>query len=226
MRVLFKLILFAIVFYSCAKKETPKQTGLLADSAMVVCAHPTAADIGVQILKKGGNAIDAVVATELALMVGFPEAGNIGGGGFLIYRDRDGKTYALDFREKAPGRASTDMYLDKDGNVIPGLSISGHLAAGVPGTVDGLFTAHQRFGTLPWKEVVQPAIDLARNGVVLTSRAATNLNRIQEDLKKYNTIAPDFLLGQWKKDDTVKWNDLAFTLERIRDQGRDGFYRQ
>ena len=217
----FFLILLLI---GCTKPEQKRTVGVLADSAMVVCAHPAAAEIGLSILKKGGNAIDAAVATELALMIGFPEAGNIGGGGFLIFRDSVGNAYALDFREKAPGAATTDMYLDKDGNVIAGLSISGHLAAGVPGTVDGLFTAHQRFGRLPWKDLVQPTIDLARKGIALTKRAATNLNRIQEDLKKYNTQQPDYLLGNWKEGDTLKWFDAAATLERIRDNGRDGFY--
>ena len=217
----FLLILLLI---GCSQPEQKRTVGVLADSAMVVCAHPTAAEIGLSILKKGGNAIDAAVATELALMIGFPEAGNIGGGGFLIFRDSAGNAYALDFREKAPGAATTDMYLDKDGNVIPGLSISGHLAAGVPGTVDGLYTAHQRFGRLPWRDLVQPTIDLARKGIALTKRAATNLNRIQEDLKKYNTHQPEYLLGNWKEGDTLKWFDAAATLERIRDNGRDGFY--
>ncbi|MEY3404649.1 MAG: gamma-glutamyltransferase [Bacteroidota bacterium] len=216
--------LILVTLIGCTKSEQKRTVGVLADSAMVVCAHPAAAEIGLSILKKGGNAIDAAVATELALMIGFPEAGNIGGGGFLIFRDSVGNTYALDFREKAPGAATTDMYLDKDGIVIPGLSISGHLAAGVPGTVDGLFTAHHRFGLLPWKDLVQPTIDLARKGIALTKRAATNLNRIQEDLKKYNTQQPDYLLGNWKEGDTLKWFDAAATLERIRDHGRDGFY--
>lgn len=217
-------VIFLFGFSSCQKKQPIPTTGLLADSAMVVCAHPVAAETGLNILRKGGNAIDAAVAVELALMIGFPEAGNIGGGGFLVYRDSSGQSFALDFREKAPKAATTNMYLDKDGNVIPGLSISGHLAAGVPGTVDGLFTAHQRFGKLPWKEVVQPAVDLAQNGIKLTRRAAANLNRIQEDLKKFNTVAPDFLINNWTEGDTLKWSDLAVTLARIRDQGRDGFY--
>jgi len=197
---------------------------MIHEQAMVVCAHPTAAEVGIEILKKGGNAIDAVVATELALMIGFPEAGNIGGGGFLVFRPAVGSITTLDFREKAPGAASTNMYLDKKGEVIPGLSISGHLASGVPGTIDGLVTVHERYGKLPWAELVQPAINLARNGVALTERAAANLNRVQGDLKKYNTVAPEFLLNNWKKGDTLRWMELAQTLERIRDQKRAGFY--
>jgi len=223
---LFLALVLPLIFFTagCVKKEIQTTTGLLADSAMVVCAHPAAADVGLAVLKKGGNAIDAAVATELALMIGFPEAGNIGGGGFLVYRDNAGNSFALDFREKAPGAATTNMYLDKDGNVIPGLSISGHLASGVPGTVDGLFTAHSRFGKLPWKDLVQPSIDLARNGIKLTKRAAANLNRIQEDLRKYNSIIPEYLTGNWKEGDLLKWSDLAVTLEYVRDHGRDGFY--
>lgn len=216
------LILFLIS--GCQKNEKPAITELVSDSAMVVCAHPAAAETGLAILKKGGNAIDAVVATELALMIGFPEAGNIGGGGFLVYRDNAGNSFALDFREKAPGAATTGMYLDKEGNVIPGLSISGHLASGVPGTIDGLYSAHSRFGKLPWRDLVQPAIDLARNGIKLTKRAASNLNRIQDDLKKYNTVVPEYLIGNWHEGDLLKWDDLAITLELIRDHGRDGFY--
>ena len=198
--------------------------GLIHKEAMVVCAHPEAAEVGVEILRQGGNAIDAAVATELALMIGFPEAGNIGGGGFLVFRPAVGSITTLDFREKAPSAATTNMYLDKNGEVIPGLSIGGHLASGVPGTIDGLVTAHERFGKLPWSTLVQPAIDLARNGIVLTERAASNLNRVQEDLKKYNTVSPDFLLNNWKKGDTLRWIELAQTLERIRDQKRAGFY--
>jgi gamma-glutamyltranspeptidase/glutathione hydrolase len=221
--VMLSLVLI-ILIAGCRKKEIQTATGLLADSAMVVCAHPSAAEVGLAILKKGGNAIDAVVATELALMIGFPEAGNIGGGGFLVYRDSAGNSFALDFREKAPGAATTNMYLDKDGNVIPDLSISGHLASGVPGTIDGLFTAHSRFGKLPWKDLVQPSIDLARNGIKLTKRASANLNRIQDDLRKYNSIVPEYLIGTWKEGDLSVWSDLAVTLEYIRDGGRDGFY--
>ena len=207
-----------------AEQTTPIVRGPVGDSAMVVCAHPVAAQVGVDVLKKGGNAVDAAVAVQLALLVTFPEAGNIGGGGFMVYRDKEGKLYSLDYREKAPAKATTDMYLDKDKNVIPDLSINGHLASGVPGTVAGLFDSHAKFGTLPWKDLVQPAIDLARNGVVLTTRAANNLNRIQADLKKYNPVAPEFLLGNWKANDTLVWKDLSATLERIRDNGKAGFY--
>ena len=128
--------------------------------------------IGVKILKKGGNAVDAAVATEFALAVCYPEAGNIGGGGFMVIRTNDGKTDVIDYREKAPMLASRDMYLDKEGNVTEGLSTDTHLASGVPGTVDGMITAHSKYGKLPFRDVIQPAIDLAENGFPVTSEQA------------------------------------------------------
>ncbi len=219
------ILLFAIVFICC--NPTEKKTaisGLIAEKAMVVCAHPLAAAVGVAIMKKGGNAVDAAVAVQLALAVVFPAAGNIGGGGFMVVRMADGTVNTLDFREKAPEAATTNMYLDKDGNVIPGLSVSGHLASGVPGSVDGMVEAHRKYGKLPWKELVQPAIDLALNGFPLTEREASYLNTLHDDLIKYNTVRPEFLLRDWKPADTIRWTDLGHTLERIRDQGRAGFY--
>ncbi|AHJ96607.1 gamma-glutamyltransferase [Hymenobacter swuensis] len=154
----------------------PAATPVVAAKAMVVSAHPEATRIGVEILQKGGNAYDAAVAVQFALAVAFPVAGNIGGGGFLLYRGTDGQEGALDFRETAPAAASRDMYLDAQGNVIPNLSTRGHLAAGVPGTVAGMWVLHQKLGKLPWKDVVQPAVDLAAKGVVLTAKEAAGLN--------------------------------------------------
>jgi gamma-glutamyltranspeptidase/glutathione hydrolase len=217
------LLLVVIILSGCAQKKQ-QMTGLIADSAMVVSAHPLASQIGVDILKKGGHAVDAAIAVQLALVVAFPEAGNIGGGGFMMVRSNDGAMAALDYREKAPLAATTNMYLDEKGEVIPDLSIAGQLASGVPGSIDGLIEAHKKFGRLPWKDLVQPAIDLALNGVALTDRAAKNLNGIQNELKKYNSITPDFLIHQWKAGDSIKWNDLGHCLERIRDEGRAGFY--
>lgn len=192
---------------------------------MVVCAHPLASRVGVDILKRGGNAVDAAIAVQLALTVVFPEAGNIGGGGFMLYRKADGSLSALDYRERAPQKSARDMYLDSAGNVVDGLSTRGHLAVGVPGSVDGMITSHAKFGTLPWRDLVQPAVDLALNGHVLTEKAAAHINSIQEDLVKYNSVQPDFLLRTWAAGDTIRWTDLGHTLERIRDQGRDGFYK-
>lgn len=217
------ILLFAIAALAC--RQPHRVTGLVVDSAAVVCAHPLAAQVGKSILQRGGNAVDAAVATHLALAVVFPGAGNIGGGGFMILRMADGKIDALDFRETAPARAFRDMYLDSAGNPVAERSQAGHLASGVPGSVDGLVQAHAKYGSLPWKDLIQPAVDLARNGFPLTPREAKNLNDEQESLKKYNTIAPAFLMRDaWREGDTIRWEELSHTLERIRDQGRAGFY--
>jgi gamma-glutamyltranspeptidase/glutathione hydrolase len=223
MKRLIVLLLSVNLLASCTDKKE-KINGLIADSAMVVSAHPLASNIGLAILKKGGNAVDAAIAVQFALTIAFPEAGNIGGGGFMLARMNDGMVSALDYREKAPSLATTNMFLDEKGEVIPQLSLLGHLASGVPGSVDGMFAAHEKFGTLPWKDLVQPAIDLALNGVVLTERAARDLNSIQEEVKKRNTVQPNFLIGAWKAGDTIRWIDMAHTLELIRDNGRAGFY--
>jgi gamma-glutamyltranspeptidase / glutathione hydrolase len=223
-RIIFlSVVLLIASCTSCKKTETI--TGLVTDSAMVVSAHPLASQVGVAIMRKGGNAIDAAIATQLALAVVFPAAGNIGGGGFMVLRLNDGHVAALDYREKAPAGATTTMYLDSAGNVIERLSTAGHLAAGVPGSVDGMVEAHLKYGSLPWHVLVQPAIDLAFTGFPLTAREAQWLNDVQENLNKYNTMPPDFLIREaWKAGDSIRWNDLGRTLERIRDQGRAGFY--
>ena len=198
---------------------------ILADSGMVVSAHPQSSRIGVTILQKGGNAVDAAVATEFALAVCFPEAGNIGGGGFMLIRTSDGSTDVIDYREKAPGNANRDMYLDKSGNVSEGLSTETHLASGVPGTVDGMITVHSKYGKLPFKELVQPAIELAQNGFPVTRGQAEDLNNNRKSFIDRNSIRPAFVKDSlWKEGDILIQNDLAETLKRIRDYGRDGFY--
>ncbi len=217
------IILF--VFLSSPALLAQATKGVTARHGMVVTAHPDASRIGVDILKKGGNAVDAAVAVQFALAVTFPVAGNIGGGGFMVYRQAKGATATLDYREKAPAAASETMYQDSLGNVIEGLSQNGHLAAGVPGTVDGMVEAHKKYGSLPWKELLQPAIDLAHNGVVLTEREANGLNNNKENFTQYNTHLPYFVQEQpWKAGDTLKHPALALTLERVRDRGREGFY--
>ena len=218
------ILLLALSALACHQNDDKKINGVLGDSAMVVSAHPLASQVGVTILKKGGNAVDAAIAVQFALTVVFPEAGNIGGGGFMVLRTNDGSTAALDYREKAPLGASTKMYLDNKGEVIPRLSERGDLSSGVPGSVDGMIEAHKKYGKLPWKDLVQPAIDLAFKGVALTKRCAKDLNKIQDDLKKYNSVTPGFLIREWHAGDTIKWIDLGHTLERIRDNGRAGFY--
>jgi len=207
------------------------RTGELGRNGMVASAHPAASAVGVAILKAGGNAVDAAVAVHFALAVVYPVAGNLGGGGFMVYRDKSGKAYTLDYREKAPGRASANMYLDSADNVIPGLSISGHLASGVPGAVDGMVEIHKRFGKLSWAQVIQPAIDLANNGYALTERDATGLNRVKANLLKINPGKTYFFkttspadTTTWHTGDTLVQTDLAKTLQRIQQQGRAGFY--
>lgn len=201
--------------------------GVISSNGMVASAHPEASRVGVEILKMGGNAADAAVAVQFALAVVHPAAGNIGGGGFFVYRTKKGKNFTLDFREKAPLKGHKDMYLDADGNVIQGLSLSGHLASGVPGSVDGMVEVHKKFGKLPWATLLQPAIDLAEKGVVLTVKEATGLNRIKNDLKKLNTDTTYFRRSDgkdWQIGDLLVQKDLGQTLRRIQQKGRAGFY--
>jgi len=190
----------------------------------VVSAHPLASKVGLEILKKGGNAVDAAIATQLALAVVYPGAGNLGGGGFMVARLATGKNLALDYREKAPAKAHRDMYLDKNGEAIAELSQDGHLASGVPGTVAGLFASHQ-YAKLPFRVLIQPAIDLANNGFVITASEARSLNGTRDEFKKLNTKVPAFVKETpWKPGDTLVQKDLARTLMRIRDKGQKGFY--
>lgn len=192
--------------------------------AAVVSAHPLASKAGVAILKMGGNAIDASIATQFALAVVYPGAGNLGGGGFMVARMADGRNLTLDYREKAPAAAGKDMYLDEKGNPITALSLDGHLAAGVPGTVAGLFASHQ-YAKLPMKLLIQPAIELAEKGFVITDAEARSLNSTQSSFKKLNTVTPAFVKATaWKAGDTLIQTDLANTLKRIRDKGQKGFY--
>ncbi|MXV38152.1 gamma-glutamyltransferase [Flavobacteriaceae bacterium Ap0902] len=193
--------------------------------AMVVSAREEASKIGVEIMRRGGNAFDAMVATDAALAVCFPFAGNIGGGGFMVYRLKDGTTGTLDYREKAPKAAHEKMYQDKNGELIPRLSMDGALAVGVPGTVAGMYEAHQKLGKLSWKEVMQPAIDLAKNGFVVTEKQAEMLNGSRYLFQKVNKNRKIYFDKAWKEGDVIVQPNLAKTLEQIRDKGRDGFYK-
>lgn len=193
--------------------------------AAVVCAHPEAAKVGVEIMRQGGNAIDAAVAVQFALAVVYPNAGNIGGGGFLLYRSKAGHTDALDYREEAPQKASRDMYLDAQGNPVTDKSLFGALASGVPGSVDGMVKAHAKYGKLNWKKDIQPAIDLAENGFPVTAQQAAELNKNKEGFLKYNRKSVAFVKDEpWKAGDLLKQPVLAATLKLIRDKGRAGFY--
>lgn len=214
---------FTIIVLSSCRPE--RLVGTIAEEAMVVSAHPLASKVGVDILRKGGNAVDAAVAVQFALAVVYPAAGNIGGGGFMVVREKDGTNYTLDFREKAPAAAYREMYQDSTGEIIPDLSRQGHLAAGVPGSVAGMFAAHEKLGSLPMADLIQPAIDLAAQGFLLTAKEARGMNSHQERLETYSTLGNVFLSKEeWKEGDSIKHSDLAETLIRIRDEGKNGFY--
>lgn len=196
------------------------------ENAAVVTAHPEASRVGLEILKKGGNAVDAAVAVKFALAVVYPNAGNIGGGGFMVYRGNNGEYSALDFRETAPGAAHRDMYLDEKGEPITQLSLRGHLSAGVPGSVDGMVQAHAKYGSMAWAELVQPAIELAKNGFAITEMQAREMNRRKEEFQELNPLGTALIKeeGEWAAGDVLIQSDLAKTLTLIRDKGRAGFY--
>lgn len=196
-----------------------------APQAMVVSGSPIASEVGRAVLQQGGNAVDAAVAVGLALAVVHPEAGNLGGGGFMMIRQQGGEVMSLDFRETAPSGATRDMYLDAQGNPTD-RSITGHLAAGVPGSVAGLAEAHRRFGRLPWRELVEPAVRLARDGFVIDSVRSVSIRGDSARLSRFPGSAAQFLPGGRAPalGDTLRQPDLALTLEAIRDQGAPGFY--
>jgi gamma-glutamyltranspeptidase / glutathione hydrolase len=214
-----------VLLFSCVADEEVPIVGLITDKAMVVSAHPLASEVGSVILKQGGNAVDAAIAVHFALAVVYPEAGNIGGGGFFVIRDKDANYHSLDFRERGPLNSFPDMYLDENGEVIERKSIKGHLASGVPGAVDGMVTAYDKLGSLPWEALVQPAIDLAELGFVLTSDEAAKFNRAVESFQTYSTVDPVQFTGKsWQEGDTLIQSQLAETLKLVRDYKRDGFY--
>ncbi|MDO6820152.1 gamma-glutamyltransferase [Zobellia sp. 1_MG-2023] len=225
-RLILLKTLVLLLFVNC-KTEPPKPakpTGVVAEKAMVVSAREEASTIGATILKQGGNAFDAMVATELALVVSYPFAGNIGGGGFMVYRKADGSIGALDYREKAPLSATKDMYLDSLGNVIPGMSTKGSTAVGVPGTVAGIVEVHKKFGSMSLEDILAPVIALADEGVIITEKQAERFANYKEIILEVNDSVTTFPIG-CKAGDLVKYSALANTLRRIAKDGRDGFYK-
>ena len=216
--------LFLFIFCSFLSENVQAQTGLIANKAMVVSAREEASKIGVEIMQKGGNAFDAMVATELALAVAYPYAGNLGGGGFMVYRKANGEIGSLDFREKAPLAAHKKMFLDKEGNVIKGKSTESPLAIGVPGTIAGVFAVHKKLGSLPMSEILKPVIALAEKGVVVTRKQERRLNDYREEIIKVNGNQTLFA-KPFKEKDTIKYPALAATLKRIAKNGRDEFYK-
>ena len=218
-RFLKTLILISILT-SCESQNE----GIISKNAMVVSARSEASQIGIDILKMGGNAFDAMVATELALAVTYPSAGNIGGGGFMVYRKNDGSVGALDYREKAPIKSTKDMYLDENGDIIEGLSMIGALSVGVPGTIAGIFEVHEKFGSLPVKDIFEPVIKLAKDGVVVTEKQSQKIKENQQYFKLVNKT-PTLFDKDFKTNDLIRYENLASTLNRIMINGKDEFYR-
>ena len=213
----FPCIYFQNVFFlfvSCGNEYTPT----------VVSARKDASDIGVEIMKKGGNAFDAMIGVQLALSVSHPTAGNIAGGGFMVYKLKDGTDGTLDFRETAPVDSSEKMYQDENGNVIPGLSSIGGLAVGVPGTVSAIFEIHKKFGSLPIEELFQPSIELAEKGYLVTKYLEDELNEKRDDFIKLNG-KNSLYSKEYKSGDTIFNKMYANTLREIMNKGSDGFYK-
>lgn len=226
----YSFIFLFVLIWSCRNANETSlyniEKSVVADSAMVVAAHPLAAQAGIDIIKQGGNAIDAAIAVQFALAVVYPRAGNIGGGGFMVIRAEDGSTDALDYREKAPLAAHRDMYLDSLGNVIPDISRAGHLAAGVPGTVAGMLAAYEKHGQIDeFKKLVLPAVNLAKEGFALTGTEANRLNSSKAYFQKYNENPAPFVQKEdWKEGDLFVQTDLGNTLSLIAEKGKAGFY--
>tara|TARA_Y100001935_G_C17296748_1_gene506561 strand:- start:778 stop:2466 length:1689 start_codon:yes stop_codon:yes gene_type:complete len=213
MRYLLAFSVF-FLFVSCGNEYKPT----------VVSARKDASNIGVEIMKKGGNAFDAMIGVQLALSVTHPTAGNIAGGGFMVYKLKDGTDGTLDFRETAPGDSSEKMYQDENGNVIPGLSSIGGLAVGVPGTVSAIFEIHQKFGSLPIEELFKPSIELADNGYLVTKYLEDELNEKRDDFIKLNG-SNSLYSKKYKLGDTIINKMYANTLREIMNKGADGFYK-
>ncbi len=226
----FYFLIIALLLISC-KNEAIKtavpnpepQIGLMTERAMVVSAREEASQIGSDIMQKGGNAFDAMVATEMALALTYPTAGNLGGGGFIVYRTQSGEIGSFDFREKAPLQATKDMYLDTEGAFIKEKSKVGGLAVGVPGTIAGIFAVHQKLGTLPIEEILEPVIDLAQRGYVVTEKQAKRLEKYKATFEEVNKET-SLYTRDYKEGDTIKNIALANTLTRISQQGRKEFY--
>jgi len=223
----FKKSFFHILFislvsiFSCNNSISPK-------NGMVSSAHPLASQVGIDILKMGGNAFDAAIAVHFTLSVVYPQAGNLGGGGFVVYRLENGENGSLDFREKAPNKSSRDMYLtESDGELIVSNNKSrlGHLASGVPGSVDGMVQLYEKFGSLNWEELINPSIEYANKGFNITKKQSVGLNNVKESLTKVNNKPIAFLKEtKWNEGDLLIQKELAQTLTRIKNNKRDGFY--
>ena len=223
-RIILVLIIWLTLPYQNIFSETAKS--ITVDSVVVVCSDSLAAEAGIKILKSGGNAIDALITVAFSLAVTYPRAGNIGGGGFIVYRDKNGKVITLDFRETAPSLATHDMFLNKQGNPVDDKSQIGALAVGVPGTVRGLFEAQKMYGRLNWKDLLDPAIQFAKNGFTVDKYLHRTIKGEKENLNKFEETRKIFIPnGELpKKGDTLYQSDLANTLESIALYGDSIFY--
>lgn len=230
LRMIAALAVTAVLAAPATPVSTQAQPdlGTFARDGVVVSSSDIASDIGAAVLARGGTAVDAAVATAFAMAVTYPTAGNIGGGGFMIVRLPDGTATTFDFREKAPGKSTPTMYLDAQGNINRSLTAAGYLAPGVPGTVRGLALAHSRFGKLPWRDLVMPSADLARNGFKVSRSLAGGLNReVAGPMKPFpGSVAAYGKPGgaPWAEGDTIVLGDLAKTLTAIATDGPDAFY--
>jgi gamma-glutamyltranspeptidase/glutathione hydrolase len=231
MRVLNTSILCAILLFiggvSCTYESQSQWVDTYTEAA-VSTAEPVVSNIGADIMAQGGNAIDAAIAIQFALAVSTPRAGNLGGGGFMVIHHSDGSSSALDFREKAPLDAFGEMYLDNEGEAIREKSLLGHLASGVPGTVDGMVKVHEAYGKLPWEVLLQPAVELAREGYPLRASQAQSLNAAADDFLLFEGSSNYFIKSDgsmWEAGDLFRQEDLAQTLTRIQSDGRSGFYK-
>ncbi|MEX2496769.1 MAG: gamma-glutamyltransferase [Woeseia sp.] len=228
LRKLLVATLSVTLILTSASAAAAGRIGVRGQNGIVASSSAVASEVGVETLRKGGNAVDAAVATAFALAVTLPSAGNIGGGGFLVYYSADGETTTFDFREKAPLAATEDMYLGEDGLVRDNANHEGILAVGVPGTVAGLEMAHRKYGALKWSALVAPAVRLANEGIPLTWKLHDDFKGREERWRKYPASARVFLKPDgsfYQPGDLWVQKDLSKTLKRIQRHGRDGFYR-
>ncbi|MCL4539202.1 MAG: gamma-glutamyltransferase, partial [Bacteroidetes bacterium] len=227
MRPLAKGLLILIISAGTSFSQISVLKPAFGTHGMVSTSDSIATAVGVQILKEGGNAVDAAVAVGFTLAVTYPQAGNLGGGGYYIIHLKDGKNYAIDARETAPAAASRNMYLDAAGNVIPGKSLIGGLSVGVPGNVDGLLTAEKRFGKLPIEKVMEPAIELAQKGFIVDGRLQEVFHHAEKELKRLHSTMKYFSRNGeiYRQGERLVQKDLANVLLKIEKGGRDGFYK-
>ena len=222
------LTITLLVLIGGAGATQQKDLGVPSKDGVVVCTSAPSCDAGAEILAKGGNAVDAAVATAFALAVTHPSAGNIGGGGFMIVRTSSGNVTSFDYRERAPLKSTRTMYLGKDGKIDRGLTAAGYLAPGVPGTVRGLEMAHKKFGKLPWKDVVMPSVLLAEQGFTMSAGLARSLNsEVQKSMARFPASVEAYGKpggGQWQGGDRLVLKDLGKTLRAIATDGPDAFY--